>query len=235
MTAVERPPPQAEGRLRRLWDGPLGIFLRVLVSLLLAVLVVRLVGRPTQVTSGSMEPTLMTGDHVVVKRVGFDPQHLARGSVVAFGHGRTWQRPELPHTGGLADLVRDLGDLVGVGPSHRTYTVKRAIGVGGDVVSCCSPDGRLVVNGTPTNEPYRGRDFDFSPGRLDCSTIPASTRCWGPIHVPKGELLLVGDNRAGSADAVLACRGHPGVSTCARLVSADQAIGTVWFRLWPLS
>jgi signal peptidase I len=181
-----------------------------------------------------MEPTLMTGDRVVVKRVGFDPQQLARGSVVAFGHGRTWQEPESPHARGLADLIRDLGDLVGVGPSHRTYTVKRAIGVGGDVVSCCSPDGRLVVNGTPMNEPYLGVDFDFSLGRLDCSTTPASTRCWGPIRVPKGELLLIGDNRAGSADAVLACRGHPGVSTCARLVSAHQAIGTVWFRLWPL-
>jgi signal peptidase I len=220
--------------LRDLWDGPGGLVLRVLGSVAIAAIVIQTVARPTQVASASMEPTLTTGERVVVKRIGFDARQVARGSLIAFVHGATWQQPELPRTGGARDAVRFVGDLLGVGPSHRLYTVKRAVGIGGDVVLCCSTDGRLVVNGTPRTEPYLGGNFDFIPGRLDCSTSPASSRCWGPVSVPPGKLLLLGDNRANSADAVMSCRGYPGRSSCARLVAAEQAIGTIWFTIWPI-
>lgn len=234
VAADDEPARPSRGRLWTLWDGPAGLALRVVISVAVASVVFQTVARPTQVSSGSMEPTLETGDRVVVKRIGFDPKHVVRGSVIAFGHGRSWQDGVSPHTSGVADTVRTLGDIIGVGPSHRTYTVKRAVGIGGDVVSCCSADGRVVVNGTPRTEPYLGGNFDFVPGRLDCRTSPASTRCWGPVSVPPGKLLLLGDNRANSADAVMSCRGYPGRSSCARLVAAEQAIGTIWFTIWPI-
>lgn len=226
---------EARGWARRVWQGPWGIVLRVVISLTAAVLVVRFVAWPTQVSSSSMSPTYGTGDRVIVKKLGFDPASIERGDVVVFGHGRTWLEPELPPDDPLRELVRSVGDVLTVGPSHRAYTVKRAVGIGGDVVECCSADGRVVVNGVPVTEPWAANQPDFVPGQLDCATSATSSRCFGPLTVPKGRLLLLGDNRGGSADSVLTCRGQLEKSaTCAVFVPADQVVGTVWFRLWPL-
>ena len=46
--------------------------------------------------------------------------------------------------------------------------------------------------------------------------------------------LVLGDNRANSADSVMGCRGR-GTGPCeARFVHADRVVGTLGWRWWPL-
>jgi signal peptidase I len=66
--------------------------------------------------------------------------------------------------------------------------VKRVVGVGGDKVACCNKQGRLTVNGTPVAESY------LKGGG------PASLNGF-KTTVPKGELFVLGDNRAVSDDS----------------------------------
>jgi signal peptidase I len=66
--------------------------------------------------------------------------------------------------------------------------VKRVVGVGGDVVTCCDKQGRLSVNGKPVDETYL---VGGGPASLEKFT---ST-------VPRNELFLLGDNRDVSQDS----------------------------------
>ncbi|BFP51855.1 signal peptidase I [Streptomyces griseus] len=76
-----------------------------------------------------------------------------------------------------------------------TAMVKRVVGVGGDKVACCDEDGRLTVNGTPVDEPYLDR------GRAAAgSAAPASPQDFSAT-VPKGQIFLLGDERATSLDS----------------------------------
>ena len=64
--------------------------------------------------------------------------------------------------------------------------VKRIVGLAGDRVAI--RDGRLLVNGTRVHEPYA------DPDDID-------SEFYGPVRVPVGEVLVLGDNRAESVDS----------------------------------
>ncbi|MCZ4122584.1 signal peptidase I [Streptomyces sp. H39-S7] len=66
--------------------------------------------------------------------------------------------------------------------------VKRVVGVDGDVITCCDKQGRMLVNGKPVEESYL---LHGGPASL----TPFETT------VPKGQLFLLGDNRAESLDS----------------------------------
>jgi signal peptidase I len=121
----------------------------------------RWVVAPARVESSSMEPTLRSGQRLVVRRRGtVEP---VRGDVV---------------------LVRsaEVGRVL----------VKRVIGLPGERIEIdghggVRVDGRTIhepyVGGVPRHGPQQARDF-------------ART-----FEVPKGHLLLLGDNRAASSDS----------------------------------
>lgn len=83
-----------------------------------------LVYRPYTVPTGSMAPTIDSGDRVLAERV--DGDEVRRGDVVVF---------------------RDASWMSG------SLLVKRVVAVGGDTVSCCT-DGKLTVDGRQIEEPY---------------------------------------------------------------------------------
>lgn len=61
-------------------------------------------------------------------------------------------------------LVRGFGDLTGLGPSNEDDIVKRVAAVGGQRISCCDTQGRLLLDGKPVDEPYVYEDLPFGPG-----------------------------------------------------------------------
>lgn len=225
--------PRRERRELPLW---LGVVVRIVIAFAILAVVTHTLARPFVIPSGSMEPTILTGDRVVAQVVGVDGDDLARGDVIAFAHGRTWADERLHEPVALKDAVRTVGDVLGVGPSHHAHTVKRVIGLPGETVSCCDDRGRLLVDGEPLDEPYVEHDLPFVAGEQDCTGDgTVSPRCLPEITVPEGSYLVMGDNRANSSDSVSACRGRTADQDCAaRFVRGDQVVGTLWTRWWPL-
>jgi len=209
------------------------MFTEVIIALVAVALVQAFLVKPFGVPSQSMEQTLHIGDRILVNRLDDD---IAHGDVVVFGHGNTWQEKQLPPADNVVTrALRAFGDLTGIGPSSTAYTVKRVIGLPGQTVACCSTDGKVTVDGRPLDETYIYEDLPFTPGTLDCSSSPRSTRCFPAIRVPRENLLVLGDHRSESADSVIGCRGATEGPECARFVPEDRVVGPVVLLFWPLN
>lgn len=106
------------------------------------------------------------------------------------------------------DTTVSRGDLVTFqSPADGEQTVKRVVGVAGDVVAI--RDAFLYVNGRLVQEP--DVDHDAIDGLY-----------YGPVTVPADRVLVLGDNRARSIDS----RAHGPIDV-------DSLSGTVLLSLWP--
>lgn len=194
-----------------------------------------------RVPSGSMERTLQGsqagGDRILVNRLSQLSGRPTPGDVVVFARPESWRAEEAAsRSAGVAAAARVFGDLTGIGPSNEEYLVKRIIAVGGQKISCCGADGRLLVDGKPIDEPYVFEDVPFVAGRVNCDSSPRSARCFPEFTVPEDELFVLGDHRSQSSDSVAACRSQARRvdAECVKTVSTEAVIGTVIGRLWPL-
>lgn len=187
----------------------------VTVALVLTMALRVLVVQAFYIPSGSMEPTLAVGDRVLVSRLAYRLGEVHRGDVVVFDGRGSFAPEAAPPAGPLQRLSRSVGSFLGVAPSERDY-VKRVIGLPGDRVVCCDPQGRISVDGTALTEPYvmagdRPSDVPFD------------------VVVPPGRLWVMGDHRSDSADS-RAHLGDPGGGT----VPLERVVGRVVGRFWPL-
>ncbi|MGA8296102.1 MAG: signal peptidase I [Acidimicrobiales bacterium] len=156
-----RPPPPRRSKRRALIETVIGL----LVALLLALGVRAFAFQVFFVPSGSMEPTLVNGDRIVVDKFLFDYHSVRPGAIVVF------RTPERAKT----DCATEDGDLV-----------KRVVAIGGETIS--SKDGNVYVDGKLQKESY----------------LPPKTPLGQPISaqtVPKGDVFVLGDNRAISCDS----------------------------------
>lgn len=208
------------------------VLLRVAIAFAVIAVVTHVLARPFVVPSASMEPTIMTGDRVIARVAAVDEDDLDRGEVIAFSHGETWEEDRIEEPHPVKDVVRYGGDALGIGPSHTAHTVKRVVGLPGDTVGCCDSRGRLLVNGEPLDEPYVEDDLPFERCTGRGSRSP---RCLPEVTVPEDSYLVLGDNRANSADSLSPCRGQTDEGRCTpRFVRADQVVGVLGWRVWPL-
>ncbi|MEY3751453.1 MAG: signal peptidase [Cyanobacteriota bacterium] len=97
--------------------------------------------------------------------------------------------------------------LVEAGYDPKAALIKRVVGQPGDQLEV--RDGQLLRNGQVVVEPWRRDPIDY---RL------------GPLTVPEGSLLVLGDNRNASLDSHL---WGP--------LPRQEVIGTAVFRYWPLN
>ena len=206
----------------------------LLIGFAILALVQGLLVRVFAIPSSSMMETLNPRDRVVVNLRAYDSATPQPGDIVVFRHGDTWDDDRKPPSkSAVVNAARNIGDFLGIRPSNYNYTVKRVIAVGGDTASCCDQAGHVTVNGKPLVEPYIYEDFPFEAGTLDCATEQRSLRCFVPVQVPTGSLLMLGDHRSNSADSAMGCRGQAVAANCARFIGTDQAVGKVLFSLLP--
>ena len=203
-------------------DKSHGSFLRELpfligIALVLALLLKAFLVQAFYIPSGSMEQTLQVGDRVLVNKLVYRTRDVRRGEVVVF-NGVDSFTPEIqsaPPGNPVQRAARWLSGLVGFGRLGEKDFIKRVIGVPGDTVQCCDPQGRVTVNGVALDEPYLYQD-DHAP--------------FGPITVPKGRLWVMGDHRSQSSDS-RAHLGSPGGGT----VPENKVIGRAFVIVWPTS
>ncbi|NUP98882.1 MAG: signal peptidase I [Armatimonadetes bacterium] len=103
-------------------------------------------------------------------------------------------------------------------PGPRQDFIKRLIGVPGDTVEVHG--NRVFINGAPIDEPYLDGD------RLDPMGAGAD---YGPVTVPPGKYVVMGDNRSNSYDSRL--WNIDGVPS--PFVDADQVLGKAICVFWP--
>lgn len=195
------------------------------------------VAKPYLVPSGSMLNTLQVGDRVLVNRLAYPGDNPVAGprtgDVVVFDADETWGSLPTPSSNPLRAAARWVGVVTGFGPTGLHTLVKRVIAGPGQTVSCCSAGGAVLVDGHPISEPYVSVDEPFESGVLDCDSTPRSARCLPQARVPDGAYLVLGDNRADSADSALHCRLAGSTGDCYRWVQRGQLVGRVVAILWP--
>jgi len=144
------------------------------------------------VPSGSMKPTILEGDRILVNKLAYDLR-------IPFTHITV-------HT--FANPKR--GDIVVFDSSAAdTRLVKRVIGLPGDTVAM--RDNRLIINGIEARYSNVERRSDAVlvtesyPGLSErIELVPADVSrlsSFGPVKVPKDHYLVLGDNRDNSADS----------------------------------
>lgn len=148
----------------------------LVVAVLLALFVRAFFLQAFKIPTGSMRPTLIEGDRILVDKVTYGiPIPLVDRRLLSI---RPPRRGDLVVFRSLDDPARDF--------------IKRLVAVGGDTLEI--RDTRLWVNGRPVTDPpifrsntYYNRGDYGQPGK--------------PVQVPEGHYFFLGDNSASSRDS----------------------------------
>jgi signal peptidase I len=200
----------------------------VVIALVLALLIKTFLVQAFYIPSGSMQNTLQVGDRVLVNKLVYRIRDVHRGEIVVFRGPPTWQdQPEFtvnPPSNPIARFFRDIGSALGVAaPSDKDF-IKRVIGVGGDHVVCCDPQGRITVNGRAIEE----KSYLYVDPVTHQQAHPSDTPF--DVTVPKGRLWVMGDHRNESADS----RAHMSEGFDGTIPAKD-VIGRAFVKVWPPS
>ena len=150
----------------------------IATALLLALFIRAYFVQAFKIPSGSMIPTLLIGDHILVNKFLY-------GTVLPFSDTRL-----------LVIRKPEKGDIIVFRyPEDRSRDfIKRVIAVEGDVIE--SRDKVILVNGKEAAEPFvQHTDQSLRPAGVE----PRDN--FGPVKVPKGKYFMMGDNRDQSYDS----------------------------------
>jgi signal peptidase I len=161
----------------------------MLIALVLAIFIRTFFVQAYKIPSGSMEPTLLIGDHILVNKIIYGlriPDSIFGLQIPGLPYGQYVFHLEPVHRG---DVV------VFVFPPDRTKDfIKRVIGIAGDTISV--KNGVVWLNGTEMPDPHRHWEVSAQ------ERSPVSPRDnFGPVTVPPGKLFMMGDNRDRSYDS----------------------------------
>ena len=191
----------------------------VVYALLIAVVIRTLAFEPFNIPSGSMTPTLLTGDYVFVSKFSYGYSAHSLPYAPSFLHGRIFG--SLPKRGDVAVFIN---------PHTGEDYIKRIVGLPGDKIQVTN--GILIINGEPSKrervEDYLEREYDDEYQRPTgevryhyIETMPNGVKhdiLGNPtsqpedsfpqdntqlFEVPEGDFFAMGDNRDNSSDSRL--------------------------------
>lgn len=211
-------PPPTQGRPTGFWHFTREVVLIGATALLISFLVKTFLVQAFWIPSGSMEDTLQVGDRLLVSKIQAGPMEVERGDIAVFEDPGGWMPPvQQADRGPVLNAVVDVLQFVGVAPVGENHLIKRVIGVGGDTVSCCDDQGRILVNGVPLEEPYLAAGDEPSLQSFE-------------ITVPEGSYWMMGDHRSNSRDSRFNDDGTGGGGS----VPAENIVGQAVVLVWPL-
>ena len=151
--------------------------------ILLFLLINASIGQARVIPSGSMENTLLIGDHLIMSRLGYDV-----GIPFTDIHHPLWRTPKRQQIVIFRPVI----------PGETSDVIKRVIGLPGETVDV--HDGHVYINGTMMREEYTvGRTEPGEPMPFVQQAIGRSTLL--PYTIPKDCYFLMGDNRQNSLDS----------------------------------
>ncbi len=156
----------------------------IILSLVLALGIRSFVAEARFIPSGSMRPTLIEDDRLIVDKLSYRFKDPQRGDIVVFSPTETLQKQQF-----------------------KDAFIKRVIGLPGEKVKV--KGGRVFVNDQPLREKYIEDEPHYD---------------YGPVTVPEGQYLVLGDNRNNSYD-----------SHYWGFVPRGNIIGKAVVRFWPLN
>ncbi len=163
----------------------------VVIAVVLALIIRAFVVQAFKIPSGSMEDTLLVGDHILVSKFAYGLQVPKPAMISIFGVRVPFFETHLVRAWG--SLHR--GDIIVFrfpGDRSKDY-IKRVIGLPGDTVEV--RERVVYVNGRPLNEHYA-----VHKGNLYGNDTSAGDN-FGPYTVPDGRVFVMGDNRENSYDS----------------------------------
>ena len=83
--AAESPPPQGRGETDHGWRFFREFGFLTLMALVIAIVIKTFLIQAFFIPSGSMEPTLMPNDRILVNRLAYRFGHIERGDIIVFG------------------------------------------------------------------------------------------------------------------------------------------------------
>lgn len=162
----------------------------IVVALVLALVIRTFVIQAFKIPSGSMEDTLLIGDHIIVSKFSYGLQVPRPAIISLFGVPVPFFETRLWRTWGE---IRPGDVIVFRFPSDRTKDyIKRVIGAPGDTVEV--RDKVIYLNGGKWDDPYGA----YKGGIYGAE---AEKHNFGPFVVPEGQLFVMGDNRDRSYDS----------------------------------
>lgn len=172
---------------RRLRGGLIELVLIVVGALIISAGMRAFVGQMFVIPSGSMEQTLEIGDRVEALKV----TDFKRGDIVVFKDSEHW----LGGDPAKRSVPGQVLEFIGLLPNTSSnYLIKRVIGMPGDTVSCCTPQGRMSVNGKALDE------SDYLYREQNGQTVASSSIAF-TVTVPKDRIFVMGDHRDASGDS----------------------------------
>jgi len=162
------------------------------LSLTIALLLRFTIVEPRYIPSLSMFPTFDVGDQLAVEKVTKRIRPPNRNEVVVFYPPAEFRRIVEENYGGTSKKSKEA-------------LIKRIVAIEGDTVQVTK--GKLYVNKEMQNEPFTQEEAEYE---------------FGPVTVPPGQVLCLGDNRNHSLD------GH-----IWGFLPKENVIGRAVFIYWP--
>lgn len=150
----------------------------ILIALIIALFIRTFFVQAYKIPSGSMIPTLLVGDYLLVNKITFGIRNPIKDDFIY-----QWNMPKRQEI------------VVFTYPIDKKLDfIKRVIGLPGDTVEIINK--KVFVNGKPLEEPY----VQFTDNEIYPKEISPRDN-FGPIKVPSGQLFVLGDNRDQSYDS----------------------------------
>jgi signal peptidase I len=216
MTKRTTPPPKTPSEAQpvpipepvedRVEETPYEAVASICSVMVVGLFILTFLGQNFVIPSGSMEKTLMVGDHLLVDRITLSPP----AKWMPLVHYRE------PKRGDIVVFIKPVTDPDADGKPDYLILVKRLVGVPGDRIHL--RNGIVILNGVAQDPPKDGEispsgDTEFLDEYPSIPPTPehGATEAWsvdfpnhienGDVVVPPGRYFMMGDHRHNSLDS----------------------------------